>query len=480
MTDTQRAARTVRFGRLQAKGFLFGLSVPRVTALAAAVMVLVPALFFGSAAGAALTSPLIAVLVAAAFVPVGGRTAVEWLPIGGHWALRRVLGQDVYGIRPSRPRPAGTLAFPGDAAALRVHLDEVTGAAMVHDPHRQTLTATALVSHPAFVLLGPGEQDRRVTAWGRVFAVLAATEQVAAVQVLEATIPDTGGEVLAHWRERGTNADHWAGRSYGELVSQAAPASSRHRTTVSISLDLRRAARTIRQHGRGLAAAAAVLRQDMQTLAVALRSAELKLSSWLGPEQLAELIRGAYDPSAPHPERTTDTLATAGPVGIHERWDHFLADDSAHTAVLWISEWPRSEVLPTFLHPLILKAGVHKSFSLVARPVSAREAMRAIRRQKVDYLTDADQRARIGQLQNLSDAQEYEDLLQRERELVAGHTDLLFAGFLAVTASSKDELDGAVAEVQRAAIQAGCETRRLVGQQTQAFAAAALPLGRGL
>jgi hypothetical protein len=106
--------------------------------------------------------------------------------------------------------------------------------------------------------------------------------------------------------------------------------------------------------------------------------------------------------------------------------------------------------------------------------------MRAIRRQKVDYLTDADQKARIGQLQDFSDAQEYQDLLQRERELVAGHTDLLFAGFLAVTATSRDDLDAAVAEVQRAAIQSGCETRRLVGQQTQAFTAAALPLGRGL
>src|SRR5207244_5894768 len=125
----------------------------------------------------------------------------------------------------------------------------------------------------------------------------------------------------------------------------------------------------------------------------------------------------------------------------------------------------------SFLHPLILKSGVHKSFSLVARPIPEREAMRAIRRQKVDYVTDADQKARIGQLQDLSDAQEYQDLLQRERELVAGHTDLLFAGFLAITAQSEDELDAAVADIQRAAIQAGCETRRLVGQQTQAFTA---------
>jgi hypothetical protein len=480
MTASVDSARTVRFARLQAKGFLLGLSVPRVAALATGLSVLVPALFLGGVAGAALACPAVAVLVAAAFVPVAGRTAIEWVPIAGHWALRRVLGQDVYGVRPFQPRPAGTLALPGDAAALRVHLDEVSGAAMVHDPHRRTLTATALVSHPAFVLLGPGEQDRRVTAWGRVFAVLAATEQIAAMQVLEATIPDTGREVRAHWREHGMHAEQWASRSYADLVAQAAPVSSRHRTTISISLDLHRAARMIRQHGRGIAAAATVLRQDMQTLAVALRAAELKLSCWLGPEQLAHLIRGAYDPACGQDERVGGDLATAGPVGIREHWDHFVADDNAHTAVLWISEWPRSEVPPSFLHPLILKSGVHKSFTLIARPVSAREAMRAIRRQKVDYLTDAEQKARIGQLQDFSDAQEYQDLLQRDRELVAGHTDLLFAGLVAVTAQSKDDLTAAVAEVQRAAIQAGCETRRLVGQQTQAFAAAALPLGRGL
>ena len=35
-----------------------------------------------------------------------------------------------------------------------------------------------------------------------------------------------------------------------------------------------------------------------------------------------------------------------------------------------------------------------------------------------------------------------------------------------------------VAAVEQAAIQASCETRRLVGQQAQAFTAAALPLCR--
>jgi hypothetical protein len=53
-----------------------------------------------------------------------------------------------------------------------------------------------------------------------------------------------------------------------------------------------------------------------------------------------------------------------------------------------------------------------------------------------------------------------------------------FSGLIAVTAPSVDELDAAVAEMERAAVQCGCETRRMVGQQARAYAAAALPLAR--
>ena len=41
---------------------------------------------------------------------------------------------------------------------------------MVHDPHTATLTAIVAVTHPAFILLDPTEQQRRVTSWGRVLA----------------------------------------------------------------------------------------------------------------------------------------------------------------------------------------------------------------------------------------------------------------------------------------------------------------------
>jgi hypothetical protein len=56
---------------------------------------------------------------------------------------------------------------------------------------------------------------------------------------------------------------------------------------------------------------------------------------------------------------------------------------------------------------------------------------------------------------------------------------LRYTGLIAVTAPTLDELDAAVAAIEQAAIQGSCETRRLVGQQAQAFVAAALPLCRG-
>jgi hypothetical protein len=55
---------------------------------------------------------------------------------------------------------------------------------------------------------------------------------------------------------------------------------------------------------------------------------------------------------------------------------------------------------------------------------------------------------------------------------------LRYTGLISVSAPTVDELDAAVAAIEQAAVQASCETRRLVGQQATAFAVAALPLCR--
>jgi len=259
-----------------------------------------------------------------------------------------------------------------------------------------------------------------------------------------------------------------------------APAASTHRTLIALSVDLKRAGKAIKDAGRGMTGASAVLAQDMAAFESGLRAAELKLTSWLDPADLAGVIRSAYDP---HGWAQLDgtgigrDLATAGPVAVEEHWDH-LRHDSDYSAVLWISEWPRIDVPPHFLHALEFAPGVRKTISITATPLSTAAAMRDIRKAKVEYLTDAAQKTRIGQIADLADAQELADVMTREQALISGHADLRFTGLIAVTAPTKDELDAAVSQLQRAATQSGCETRLLLGQQARAFTAAALPLAR--
>jgi hypothetical protein len=173
------------------------------------------------------------------------------------------------------------------------------------------------------------------------------------------------------------------------------------------------------------------------------------------------------------------SLATAGPVAVTESWER-LRTDSAFHAVLWISEWPRSQVFPGFLSPLVFTNGVLRTLSLHYLPVRADQAARDLRKKKTELISDAHQRRRIGQIEDASSTAEYEDVLQQEAELTAGHGIVRATGLVCVTASTVDDLDAAVASIEQAAIQSSCETRLLVGQQAQAFTAAALPLCRSV
>ena len=187
-------------------------------------------------------------------------------------------------------------------------------------------------------------------------------------------------------------------------------------------------------------------------------------------------MRASYDPAStvcPHP----GGLGRAGPLAVSEAWD-CLRHDSGWSAVLWVSEWPRVEVPPDFLHGLVFAPGARRSLSLVLRPLPAEAALRQIRKEKTGALADQAQKARIGQVADLADEAEYSDLLARERSVIAGHTDVCFSGFVAVTARSREELDAARATVVRAAASAACELRPLYGRQAQGFVLAALPLAR--
>ncbi len=219
----------------------------------------------------------------------------------------------------------------------------------------------------------------------------------------------------------------------------------------------------------------------MNTLTAALRSADLTPSGWLTPGQIAVILRSAYDPAiAATLERhgqIGQQLATAGPVAVNETWTR-IRTDSAHHAVLWISEWPRSMVYPGFLSPILLSSGIQRSFSLICTPMRSDQAAGDIRKRKVEHISDQAQRAKIGQIEDAAQTAEYHDVLQQEADLTAGRGILRYTGLITITATTIEDLDATVAALEQAAIQANCETRLLAGQQAQAFTAAALPLCR--
>jgi len=471
----------VKFSRLTARGLLLGLTGPQLACLGVAGVTLVAGLYVGGGSAVAWTLPIWAPAMMIALVSVGGRRLIDWAPIAWRWGFRTITGQTMFTKNVMKPRPAGTLALPGDAAALRHWCDPATGAAMVHDPHRQTLTAVVEVTHPSFVLLDPGEQERRVQTWGRVLATTCRSGRIARMQVMERTLPDTGTGLADWWRLHGRDDNTLTSRIYKELIGRAGPASERHATTISLALDMKAASRSIRSAGGGMKGAAAVLTQDIATLATALRAADLHPDHWLTPAQIAVMLRVAYDPGAAalldHEPALGRDVAGAGPLAVTETWSGLRTDSACH-AVLWISEWPRALVYPSFLAPVLLSASVRRTFTLMVTPMRADQAAKDLRRKKTEHIADAAQRAKIGQVDDAAQQAEYADVLKQEADLTAGHSIVRYTGLIAVSAPTQDELQAGLAAIEQAAIQASCETRLLVGQQAQAFTVAALPLCR--
>jgi hypothetical protein len=163
-------------------------------------------------------------------------------------------------------------------------------------------------------------------------------------------------------------------------------------------------------------------------------------------------------------------------MALEESWDHVRTDTAVH-AVYWVREWPRSEAHISFLHPL-LNGAAQRTLSFTIEPVPLGRAMRDIRRAKVEHAADEARNARTGRVSVEAERAESEDVLRRERELVAGHAELRFVGLLTVSAADGDALAAACAATETAATHAMCEVRRVVGQQAAAWLAGAIPLAR--
>lgn len=477
---THDAPVSYTFGRRDRGGLLLGFTAPQLAVLGLGFLALLAGLVVGGQRGGGLG---LALLTAAGFValyPVQGRALIDWIrPIANH-GYSRIRGDATYLGGPHalhRCRDA-RIDLPGLGQRLQFHeahtLDGPVAALRIGD----RWTVAVRVRGANYVLADRASQERRISSWGALLAQCGQEgSRIAAIQWLERTIPDSGHDLEHWWRTCGRHDSPYAA-TYERLITSAGPAATRHEAYIAVAIDAHKLRRPIRQAGGGPEGTTKVLLAELAWIKQALAAAELGVVGVLGATELARLVRSQYDPAWDPSARTPSPLAT-GPMAAETAWDHYRTDSGVH-ATYWIAEWPSVPVEAGWTYPLIALGGVRRTFSVTYEPIPPSRSLRELRSKRVAKRADDAQRRRLGQVETAQDDEEYAALERRERELVRGHTEYRFTGWITVTATDRDELEAACAQVEQAAVRSALEVRRVYGEVDQAFLRASLPIAQGV
>jgi hypothetical protein len=255
--------------------------------------------------------------------------------------------------------------------------------------------------------------------------------------------------------------------SYVEMVSAAASSAQAHDTWLVLCVGESRRANSARRWIEDLA-------REVRLLDGQLRNADLRAGDPLDLEGLRHLLDHAHQPN---PHRPPAGWGRPWPLASDEAWSAVRAGGTWH-ATYWISEWPRVEVGPDFLTPLLLSPG-RRTVAVVMAPVAADRAIRQVRAARTADTADEELRSRAGFLPSARRAREADGVARREAELADGHSDYRFSGYVTVTAADLESLEAACVETEQAAQSSSLQLLRLYGRQAEAYWWT-LPLGRGL
>jgi hypothetical protein len=485
-----------RFGPLERRGLVAGWRGGQLGAVAVSLVVAVGILrTHATVVGLVVSLVGVGLALGVACWPLGGRTAEQWVPVVARWSALGVRGRRRYlseiprlgnGSRSSPELPAvlagcRILQPPVGVGGMRIGGVNVARA--------RTYTAVLAVQSRAFVLLGAEDKHRRVDAWARVLAGLAREgSAVHRLQWVERSLPDDG-DAMARYLADGLTvpAASPAARSYLDLLSRAAPVTERHDVLLAVAVHTGRSRRAIQAAGGGDEGGCALLVRELHSLEAQLRAADITVEGTLAASALVQVLRQAVDR---HPRavvaRRRDEAQGGGvpvaswpwPLAADATWSGYRTDGTCH-ATYWVAEWPRVDVGPDFLRPLLLQSGARRTVSVTMEPVSPSRATREVEHARIADVADAELRRRSGFMVTARRRREQEVVAHRETELADGHAQYRFSGYVTVTADDWEELDLAAGRVEQAAGQAHLELRRLYGEQDQAFTWT-LPLGRGL
>ncbi|MEZ5078110.1 MAG: SCO6880 family protein [Solirubrobacterales bacterium] len=496
------SGRRYRFGPLERRGLVGPLGFGQVATLAVAAAVGLGALYLlRSWPGLIVALVIFGAAAGAAVVPFEGRTIEAWAPIAVRWMLRT--RDQKRGYRATSPgagvrqREDGSLigeaSLPPELSGLRM-LEVPYGSdrvGVLHDRAAGTFTAALAVRASAFGLLDGAEQERKLDAWGSVLASLARDgSAVRRVQWIERTLPAQADELASYLqaeRDRAVPLDSGLVASYIELVESAAPSTQEHEILLALQVDERRGARELRRLGGGIEAACELVLREAESFAERLSIAEVTVFGMLRPRRYAEAIRDAFDPygrqgraraALGELEREGVDPSLMGPLADESAWATYRTD-SAHHATYWIAAWPRTDVGPAFLTPLLMQTTALRTVAVSIEPVPHSVAIRKAEAERTAEVADELQRERQGFMTTARIARRAQAAARKEEELADGHAEMRFAGYVTVSARSAVELERTAAEVEHAAALSRLELQRLYGEQAAGFTFT-LPIGRGL
>ncbi|NLA35715.1 MAG: hypothetical protein GX868_08500, partial [Actinobacteria bacterium] len=89
-------------------------------------------------------------------------------------------------------------------------------------------------------------------------------------------------------------------------------------------------------------------------------------------------------------------------------------------------------------------------------------------------------RAKRGEDNSQADEADFRTLIEREEEILEGHGQFSYGGYLTITARDEDTLERGIAGARNAMSQVGMEGQILYCQQAEALMTNVLPLGLGM